>query len=333
MGSLSKSFLQQKQSLPLEAKIVYCLRRAEEFIQWCEENDKEPVVSFSGGKDSAVLAHILRSRWSWLKLVFVNTRLEFPEIIQFVKKQTNVDIVTPKKTFKEIVEQYGFPAVSKKVSRAIEDLQLPGREKVKNLRLTGMTSDGRSAPSFKLAQKWRYLVNGPRLSDKCCNYMKKEPINRYDKENNAAHFVGTMASDSQDREKAYLKNGCNSFNGKEVKSTPMSIFTEQDVLHYVRENRLEICSVYGEIVETEKGLKCSGYDRTGCFKCAFGACAEQEKTGTNRFIRLYDTHPKLWEVLMREHQHVFDYIGLPTKPGQEWRGWKPFDKEEEMCFL
>lgn len=321
---LTKTYLLQKQSLPLEAKIVYSQRRARDFVEFCEARGVEPVISFSAGKDSTVMADVLRDLFPWLKLVFVNTRLEFREIIRFAKQQSNIDIITPEKTFKEIVEKYGFPAVSKNVARAIEDLQSPGREKVKKLRLTGVTSDGRAAPSFKLAEKWKYLIDGPRLSARCCDYMKIQPIEKYQKKNKCLNFVGTMASDSQKREKAYLKNGCNSFLAKSPKAAPLSIWTEQDILLYIKTKGVKICSVYGDIIETESGLKTTGEDRTGCVKCGFGACAEQEKTGTNRFIRLYQRDPNLWAYCMADGgAEVFNYLGLPVTPDQKFNGWKP----------
>lgn len=43
-------------------------------------------VSFSGGKDSTVLKHIVDSMYSDVPAVFVNTGLEYPEIQHFVRE-------------------------------------------------------------------------------------------------------------------------------------------------------------------------------------------------------------------------------------------------------
>lgn len=74
--------LAQMQSLPLEIKIQMTKRRIRE---WYEAWDGNVYVSFSGGKDSTVLKHIVDSIYKDVPAVFVNTGLEYPEIQRFVK--------------------------------------------------------------------------------------------------------------------------------------------------------------------------------------------------------------------------------------------------------
>lgn len=77
----------------------------------------------------------------------------------------------------------------------------------------------------------------------------------------------------------------------------MSFWTEQDVLLYLKRFNIPYASVYGEIVEDDKGnLHTTGCTRTGCVFCAFGAHLEKEP---NRFQRLKQTHPKLWGYCMK----------------------------------
>ena len=75
--------------------------------------------SFSGGKDSTVLLHIARQMYPEMKAVFIDTSLEYPEIIQFVKTFDNVDWLRPKMGFKQVCEKYGFPLISKEVSECV----------------------------------------------------------------------------------------------------------------------------------------------------------------------------------------------------------------------
>ena len=69
--------LRQMQSLPLELKILKTQLRIRE---WYEHWDGDVCVSFSGGKDSSVLLHLVRSMYPDVPAVFVDTGLEFPEI-------------------------------------------------------------------------------------------------------------------------------------------------------------------------------------------------------------------------------------------------------------
>ena len=120
-------------------------------------------------------------------------------------------------------------------------------------------------------------------------------------------MTAEMASESKARKDQWLVNGCNGFDLDIPKSTPMAFWTEQDVLWYLKENEIEIPSVYGDIVEM-KGqmslldnvkpvLKTTGLDRTGCMFCGFGI--HIEKTETGRFEKMKITHPKQYEWIMK----------------------------------
>lgn len=111
------SDLYQMQSLPLSAKIRMTEYRIK---QWVEEYGEDGVyVSFSGGKDSTVLLDIARRIYPRIKAVFVDTGLEYPEIRKFVKTVSNVDWIRPKLTFRQVIEKYGYPFISKEVSECV----------------------------------------------------------------------------------------------------------------------------------------------------------------------------------------------------------------------
>lgn len=88
------------QALPLDIKLAMTKRRIRD---WVSEFGIDGVyVSFSGGKDSTVLLHIVRSMYPSVPAVFVNTGLEYPEIQKFVKSFENVTILTPSMRFDEV---------------------------------------------------------------------------------------------------------------------------------------------------------------------------------------------------------------------------------------
>ena len=105
------------QNYPLELKIMKTKQRIRE---WVSEYGVDGVyVSFSGGKDSTVLLHIVREVYPNIKALYIDTGLEYPEVKQFVKTWDNVDIIRPKMNFKQVIEKYGYPVISKEQSQYI----------------------------------------------------------------------------------------------------------------------------------------------------------------------------------------------------------------------
>lgn len=326
------SDLAQMQSLPLEAKIRMTKQRIR---AWYEYWDGQVYVSFSGGKDSTVLKHLVDSAYSDVPSVFVNTGLEYPEIQKFVRDvkagkydcfNSDVEILRPEIRFDEVLKEYGYPVVSKTVSRKISDAN-KGIAYVKKY-FEGSAVDKHGNLSKFNCPKWKYLIDAPfKVSHKCCDVMKKKPLAMYGKETKRKPFVGTMASESYQREKAWLKTGCNAFGSKKPKSQPMSFWTEQDVLEYIVKYKIPYASVYGQIQEEGEldgqmfidgfhtRLCTTGADRTGCMFCMFGCHLEKEP---NRFQRMKKTHPKQYEYCMKPVsegglgiKEVLEYIGVP----------------------
>ena len=108
--------LKELQALPLDRKIQISQAR---IIEWYQRNKGNVVVSFSGGKDSTVLLHLVRSIYPDVPAVFSNTGLEYPEIQRFVRTFPNVTIVAPKMNFSEVISTYGYPLIGKEVAEAI----------------------------------------------------------------------------------------------------------------------------------------------------------------------------------------------------------------------
>lgn len=136
------------------------------------------------------------------------------------------------------------------------------------------------------------------------------------------------------REAAWLKNGCNAFDGKKQQSTPMAFWTEQDVLQYIKKYNLPVASVYGNVeYEAEPGqlrlsdvfpdmakyepkeiqrLTTTGCDRTGCIFCGFGCHLEKSPS---RFERLKETHPRQYEYCMGGGEYDENGVWKPNKQG------------------
>lgn len=329
--------LKQLQSLPLEAKIMLTKRRIE---IWYEHWEGQVCVSFSGGKDSTVLKHIVDSMYDDVPAVFVNTGLEYPEIQRFVKDvkagkwdcfNSDVVIMRPEMRFDEVITQYGYPVISKRVSNAVDGARRkPDGIKMKQMQGTYETNGILSM--FNYGQHKYLLTADFKISDKCCNVMKKKPLKHYQKQNGRVPIIATMAGESENRRVNWIRYGCNAFEGDNPRSAPLSFWTEQDILHYIKKFDVPYCSVYGDIqvkppenteegqinmidylgcYEPEDTLETTGCNRTGCIFCMFGCHLEKEP---NRFQRLKETHPRQYEYCINGGEMV-DGKWQPNKEG------------------
>lgn len=297
-------------------------------------------VSFSGGKDSTVLKHIVDQMYDDVPALFVNTGLEYPEIQKFAMSQKNVVTVRPEMRFDEVIRKYGYPVVSKRVADYVYTARRdPNSKRAKWIR-------GEEWTKFVAGGKWSFLIDGPiPVSGNCCGIMKKAPAKKYQKQTGRKPMFGTLACESLSRENAWIKNGCNGFDMKNPVSNPLSFWTEQDILHYIKQYDVPYCSVYGDIqikphgdnaldgqidlidylgcYEPEDQLATTGCDRTGCIFCMFGCHLEK---APNRFQRLKETHPRQYQYCIGGGEmvdgkwqpskdglglgHVLDYIGV-----------------------
>ena len=283
---------QRRVRWPLAKKIAWALRQIR---IWYEVSDGRVYVSFSGGKDSTVLLHLVRSLYPDVPAVFCNTGLEFPEIVDFVRSTPNVTTLRPAKTFRKVIQDHGWPVISKDQAVAINRYRHTKDPEQKRRRLEGFPN----GPKGMISKKWRFLIEAPfEISDECCRVMKKTPVRKYVKSTSRYGMEGTMAADSRMRKTVYLRQGCNSFGATRPVSRPLSIWTEDDVWGYVRDHKVAYSPIYD-----------MGYKRTGCVFCMFGVHLERPP---NRFQLLQKTHPRLHTYCMEKLglRKVLEFIGV-----------------------
>lgn len=321
--------LMQMQSLPLKIKITMTERR---IYDWYNYWRGDVCLSYSGGKDSTVLKHIIDNMGLNIPSVFDNTGLEYPEIQKFAMSQPNVTTVRPEMMFTDVLKEYGYPVVSKEISEKIKIYKrgVPWVRKYFEDPTAGR-NDGKKS-KYYIAEKWHKLIDAPfDVSGDCCRVMKKRPLQKYQKETGRQPIVATMASESKLRERAWVQAGCNAFESRHPRSMPMAFWTEQDVLHYIKEKNVPICSLYGDIIVKPKSeedkdqitfadymnqydgevLTTTGMKRTGCMFCMFGCHLEKSP---NRFQRMKETHPRQYEYCIGGGEMV-DGKWKPNKKG------------------
>lgn len=330
--------MQALQSLPYEVKIKKAKQRIREFIYGCDQLGYNTHVSV-GGLDSITLLCLIRSMGIDIPAVSVST-LEDKSIIQ-VHKQLGVIMLKPLKTKHEVLQDEGFPVISKKIATKIMALQEPTEKNatIRHAIITGECGEkGHYATNsaMQLPKRWLELFGGYenenegteyqippfKVSSRCCEIMKEKPCDIWAKENNSKPFLGLMASEGGRRQEALEEHGCNYFGKTTIRSAPFAPFLRNDLLQLALDLNVPIPEIYGRIERDPNGnLKTTGAQRTGCEMCGFGIHMEKRP---HRFDKLYDRNPKAWDYWMYKcctdengNKYgwglVLDYIGV------EWR--------------
>ena len=277
--SYRRETLASLRSMSLEAKIIQTKFLIREAVNTFGE--EKCYISFSGGRDSTVLSHIAKQLYPNILHLFANTTNEYPETLKHIqwekiKNNTNIITVLPIDangavwTFKNVVEKYGYPMFSKRIANAIRTYQHAQTEQ------TRQNSIDYIRRNFKKYDKYKELP----ISDKCCEKLKKEPLRRKAKQLGMdCAILGILASESYQREKDWLENGCNVFfKFKDNQCKPLSFWTEADIYEYIEKYNVKISNLYD-----------MGYNRNGCMYCGFGV--QLENPETNRYKKLKETHP------------------------------------------
>lgn len=219
----------------------------------------------------------------------------------------------------------GQPPPESSLTQNKEELKNKIKESFRRDQLLGILVRGCGEKSIYNKEKWLPLAQEiPALiSGKCCDVMKKSPIGIYQRANHRVPFIGTMATESAMRKQAWIRTGCNAFDSKKPKSTPLAFWTEQDVLEYIDKYGIEICSVYGDVIQNDKGkYETTGCTRSGCIWCSLGLHLEK---GETRIQTLARTHPKQYKFCIEGGEWIDNPYYDPNAPEYDglWKNWNP----------
>ena len=300
------------QNLPYKVKVKRAELRAIEFMEQMEERGCNAHVSV-GGLDSITLLMFLRHIGIDIPAISVSGVED--KSIQRVHKDLGIEPVKSYKSKVEVLNEVGFPVISKKIAGRIDLLQHPSpdNETVRHAIMTGECGEqGHYAKNsrMKLPLRWLKLFGGVenekyntdyqvapfQVSNKCCYYLKEKPCDDWAKEHNSWPFLGIMASEGGQREEALIDHGCNYYGKTVIRSAPFAPFLRRDVLQLALDLNVPVPEIYGEIRKGADGqLYTTKAQRTGCSMCGFGIHLEPRP---HRFDRLREMNPQEWRFWM-----------------------------------
>ena len=298
--------LKRLQALPLADKVALAKLRIQE---WYEHWDGKVCVNYSGGKDSTVLLHLVRELYPEVPAVYLDHGMELDIVRDFICQTPNVIKVKPEMNFRQVVEKYGWVYPSKAVAKRIEAARRGAPYALANL--DGKNLDGTPSGFMKdRYMRWRHLLNAPfKISPMCCVVMKERPLDRFLKKTGKKPYLGLLACESDRRATRWQRYGCNAFDNKHPTSCPLSVWTDQDILRYIKEEGLPIAESYGKIVKSEGKLKTTGESRTGCIFCLIGTHLQK----VNRIQRLKELEPDRYRYCMETLglKEVMEWLKIP----------------------
>ena len=222
-------------------------------------------LSFSGGKDSTIVHYLLDQALPNNKIprVFIDTGIEYQMIRDFVfglaKNDDRFVILKPTQNVKQTLEKYGYPFKSKQHSHNLYVYQNSGIG-LSVKRYLGIIE---SNTKFRCPKMLEYQFTPEfkiRCSDNCCRKMKKEPIHKWEKQNNK-HIAITGMRNSEGGERASIK-GCilTDKSGNLTKFHPLIKVNDEWENWFVEKYKIELSPLY-----------CPPYNfkRTGCKGCPF----------------------------------------------------------------
>lgn len=271
-------------------------------------------ISFSGGKDSTILHHLLDEALPGNRIprVFIDTGIEYLAIRKFVMDLADKDnrfaIIKPSKSIKQVLETYGYPFKSKEHAHILATYQRSGMTK-SSQRYLDEYDGGRMlhcpkvlryqfSPDFKL-----------KISDQCCLRLKKKPVKAWEAESGRAIPITGMRKEEGGERKSLKGCVLTDGNGNLKKFHPLLVVSDEWEEWYAAERNIKFCELYYPPFD---------FKRTGCKGCPFALALQEQLT--------------LMGVYLPGERAQCEAIWKPVYDEYRRLGYR-LDKEEQMKLL
>lgn len=329
------------QTLPYEVKKKRAVRRVIEFVEEMDNRDCNAHVSV-GGLDSIVLLMFIRHVVG-IDVPSISVSSAEDKSIQQVHRALGIERVKSIKNKTQVIQEVGFPVISKRIAGKIDLLQHPTEDNktARHAIITGECGEqGHFAKNsrMQLPKKWLFLFAGMAngkygteyleapflVSNKCCYYIKEKPCDDWAKAHNSYPFLGMMASEGGQREEALVDHGCNYYGKTVMRSAPFAPFMRQDILTLGREmdelRKNDLREKYETRARETGKLKEDEFFPESIIPTIYGTIEEKED-GTLYTTKAQRTGCSMcgFGIHMEERPHRFDR--LRERNYKEWHFW------------
>lgn len=254
-------------------------------------------LSFSGGKDSTILHHLLDIALpnNRIPRVFIDTGIEYKYIKDFVvalaEKDDRFQIIKPSVPIKPMLEKEGYPFKSKEHSVKVGQFQ-KGSVAKSILRY----KDG---GEFGCPKTLKYQFTDEfklKVGDRCCANMKKKPVRKWEQQNGRYLSITGMRHD-EGGQRANIK-GCilTDKNGKAKKFHPLLVVSDEWEDWFVKENHIQLCKLY---------YPPFNFKRTGCKGCPLSINLQDQLTTMAIYLpKEREQCELIWKPVYEEYRRI-----------------------------
>lgn len=270
--------------------------------QYGEENF---YMSYSGGKDSNVMHALFDMALPDNKIprVYCDTGIELNAVRDFVKQKAVEDsrfvIIKSNVPIKKMLEDKGYPFKSKYHSKRVKEYtknhEAPGARKYYQRENVWGERNCPLVLQYQFEREMSF-----KISDLCCNELKKEPIRAFLRKNKYKYSIlGLMKDEGGER----VRTQCLSFSGDDLKSfQPLAPLTKDWEDWFIAEYDIKLPIVY---------YPPYNFERTGCKGCPFALNLQQELDTLQTY---FPNERKQCEAIWKPVYEEYRRIGYRLKP-------------------
>ena len=264
--------------------------------------EQNAYISYSGGKDSTVLHHLIDLALpnNEIPRLYANTGIEYNMMVKFVKRERErdgrIDIINQTRNIKRTLEEYGYPFKSKEHSLRVDQFNKGKNSNYIKKYITGYTHDGKLS-SFRCPNilKYQFEERGKyNYSNQCCYKLKKEPLNKRQQQlNRKIVITGMRAEEGGNRKRL----GCTIFQSDKLKKFhPLIVVSEEWIDWFIKKYNVELCELY---------YPPFNFQRTGCKGCPFALTLQEQLDTMKRLLpNEYKQCEILWKPVYDEYRRL-----------------------------
>lgn len=260
---------------------------------------KKFYVSFSGGKDSTIVHHLIDEALpnNNIPRVYINTGIEYMDMVEYVRSLAENDdrihIVNAGVNIRQMLDQYGYPFKSKEFAKTVYTHQNHPWSKTVQKYLNS------SSRRFQCPAKLRYIFESQmpfKISHLCCQKLKKDTVKKWTKETGkTVPILGLRMAEGGERSN---RPQCVNYSAKgDIQNfKPINPCTDEWCDWYIQRRQIKLCKLYDPPFN---------FTRTGCKGCPFAINLQHELDVMRDLLpNEYRQCELIWQPVYAEYRRI-----------------------------